>query len=228
MPDFTLQTPLDKRLQGVERSIDRLYRLSRLIRQPSIARQNSKAEKFEIMDEEGNNIDEAFASFALEFVKHRFPEAPELLVRRLAKGITVRRKRFLYRQSHQRKLSATSTVISSAALDSASHKDSTVRGVRRLVESLPQGSDIIRNGRPATRLLSQTSASALTKRQSLVEQFVEDEASRQSTVFTKSSTVEGPMQVPEPPKPTPGSKEFECPYCCIFLPISQAKASRWR
>ncbi|KAL9623533.1 MAG: hypothetical protein Q9160_002214 [Pyrenula sp. 1 TL-2023] len=228
IPEFTLRNPFEQRLQGIERSIDRLYRLSLLIRQPSLTSQNNKAERIKILDEEGNDIDDTFVDYAFRFITHRFPEAPELLRHRLAKGITVRRKRFLYRQSHQRKLSAKTVFVPAKSQYAASNLDETVRGVKLQIENRVHSTEIPpRAG--ANRVLSQTSASALTKRHVPYEEKVDEDAvSRPSTMFTKATVGEGPIAIPEPPKPGPSSKEFECPYCCIILPMNQAKASQWR
>lgn len=228
IPDYTSRTPFEQRLQGIERTIDRLYRLSLLIRQPSITTQNNKAEKLIITDEEGNDIDQPFAEFAFQFITHRFPEGPEPLRRRLARGITVRRKRFLYRRNHQQKLSAKTVVVPSKEPENASNVESTLRGVKVSIPGAPQGPNVKHRISPSHGLLSQTSASAMAKRPITEQKVIEVEVSAQSTVFTKSSTFEMPVQIPEPPKPGPGSKEFECPYCCIMLPIAQAKASNWR
>ena len=98
------RTPFEQRLHGIEQTIDRLYRLSVAIRRPSIVSQNAKAANFPIRDEDGNDVGEQFADFALTWITHQFPEAPPVLRERLAKSVTLRRKRFLFRQSHQKKL----------------------------------------------------------------------------------------------------------------------------
>ena len=224
----SLQNPFERHLQEVERTIDRLYRLSVLMRQPSITNQNSKAEKFIITDEEGNDINESFADFSLQILTHRFPEAPKQLRQRLARGVTVRRRRFQYRSSHQRKLSARESVMPSENLRDTSEIDSTVRSFGDLVQSPIQEHGHQPRRSPNQRLPSQTSASAMTRRPIPIEKITEDDASKQSTVFTMAFTQDTPVWIPGPPKPAPGSKEFECPYCCIPLPITQAKASHWR
>ncbi|KAL1638136.1 hypothetical protein SLS58_008973 [Diplodia intermedia] len=97
-------TPSEERLHGIEQTIDRLYRLSVVIRRPSIANQNVKAANFPIKDEEGNEYGDAFYNYALQLVTHRCQSADQVLRERLARSITLRRKRFLYRQKHQEKL----------------------------------------------------------------------------------------------------------------------------
>ncbi|KAI9656216.1 MAG: hypothetical protein M1821_004879 [Bathelium mastoideum] len=223
--------PFLQRIQGVERTIDRLYRLSLLIRQPSITGQNAKAEKFPITDDEGNNIDDEFAAYALEVTTHKFPDAPGYLRERLARGILVRRKRFLFRQSHQRKLStrtvATVDTQQERRETSGSQFDnaSTVRAFRVLVDAAAQDVDGTKKVL-GPQVPSQTSASAMADNFP-VEKVMVDEESKQSTIFTNPVTRTNPVLVPDAPKLAPGSKEFECPYCCIILPVSNAKASKW-
>ncbi|KAJ4348879.1 hypothetical protein N0V95_005100 [Ascochyta clinopodiicola] len=130
----TFGTTLERRkLQGVEKAIDRLYRLSLIIRQPSRESQNERAGRLILRDEDGNDIDESFARYAADIVDHKFPKAPVFLRQKLAYGIIVRRKRFWYRQNHQRKLSGATTQLDvdantkNADGDTTEKPDSTVR-----------------------------------------------------------------------------------------------------
>lgn len=197
--------------------------------------QNNKAERFSITDDEGNIIDEQFKDFARDVVAHLFPDVAEELKDRLANGIVSRRKRFLYRQSHQRKLS-TRTVMSLNEQDGQAQKitasecdaASTIRGFCAPVESPVQEAGTFERILGAGILPSQTSASGMVRTPIPIETVMEDEQSNQSTTFTNTHTTSAPVQVPSPPKPVSGSKEFECPYCCIMLPIKHAKAYKWR
>lgn len=227
-------SPFERRLQGVESAIDRLYRLSRMIRRPSMAGQNFKAEKFPITDDEGNDIEDGFLDFALRPLEHQFPEATDVLKKRLAKGVVMRRKRISYRQNHQRKLESRTVAVQTleqVGIDgpgSDQEAATTVRGVRTTAidTSLAMGDgDVGKHGIVAR---SQTSASKVTMSPISMEQVMEDEESRQSTVFTDTVAKHTPTMIPDPPRPRKGSKEFECPYCCMPLPINRAKASAWR
>ena len=229
-------TPLAKRLLGVERTIDTLYRLSVQIRQPSIAGQNRKAEDFKIKDSDGRIINKEYEEFVRQYVAHRLPKAPKTLQDRLARGIVIRRKRVLYRQSHQRKLtndiaddgeqkdqkkkraSDDHELASTATLRTFNVVDSEL--MAGLTEKKPRGQ------KPAPA--SQTSASALPEEPVTIEKILEDEESRPSTTITNIFAKSNPVPVPDPPKPAQNSKEFECPYCCIMLQIKEAKALRWR
>jgi hypothetical protein len=222
----------EKRLQNIEMAIDRLYRLSLMIRQPSRSVQNEKAELFIMRDDEGNSINDTFAVYARHIVDHQFPDAPEYLRTRLSNGIVTRRKRFLYRQSHQRKLSnagvhADREQDETTETLTAGGADSTVRALR-MKEELPS-----RNFQDLDLVLripapSHTSASAIPQQPLPLSTVLEDAKSSQSTAFTASPSVSTPVEIPRAPKPAAGSKEFECPYCCLMLPIKESKAFRWR
>ncbi|KAF2115388.1 hypothetical protein BDV96DRAFT_687329 [Lophiotrema nucula] len=220
------------RLQGIERTIDRLYRLSFMIRQPSVAGQNVKADRFVLVDEEGNDIGKTFVlNFALPLVNHRFTNASSTLRTKLAEGIALRRKRFLYRQRHQMKLKVASTTNT---MDKASDNGPTIQiepTVRAAEDNsngryaLPVDANFQMRDRPAP---SQTSASAITKRILPLSTALEDQKSNHSSTFTNVSVSSVPLEIPPPPKCSPGTKEFECPYCCLMLPLREAKPRRWR
>ena len=226
-------TTFEKRLQGLERAIDRLYRLSLIIRQPSRSSQNEKAERFIMTDDEGNDIDKSFADFACHLVAHRFPDAPHFLRNKLSHGIVIRRKRFLYRQSHQRKLSGASSMREETRqikpkADRDDEVESTVRGFN-LADGLPsRGASTPEHPIQTAPAPSQTSASAIAKQPLPLQTALEDVQSDHSTLFTAIHSVNAPVEIPAAPKPAAGSKEFECPYCCLVLPIKQSKALRWR
>lgn len=227
------RTLQQKRLQGIEKAIDRLYRLSLIIRQPSRESQNERAGCLTLTDEEGNNIDASFAKYASDIISHRFPSAPSFLRRKLAYGIVIRRKRFMYRQRHQRKLSATSFQDNDVKgrkvdVDKTEKMDSTVRDIRS-TELKPMGEVLPIRGRThSDATASKTSASAIPKEPLPLKSALEESQSNQSTAFTMMNSMSAAVDIPRPPKPMSGGKEFECPYCCLFLPIKLTRAGPWR
>lgn len=231
----TFGTTLERRkLQGVEKAIDRLYRLSLIIRQPSRESQNERAGRVILKDEDGNDIDQSFARFAGNVVDHKFPKAPAFLREKLAYGIVIRRKRFWYRQSHQRKLVGSTTHLNTGGNvrnvdgDGTEKLDSTVRNLR-VTEPTTAGDALptrVRDKHEATP--SRTSASAIPEEPLPLKNALEESQSHQSTVFTIVNSASAAVEIPRPPKPVCGSKELECPYCCLVLPIKLTKAARWR
>jgi hypothetical protein len=200
------------------------------LRRPSIISQNAKAANFVIKDEEGNDIGEQFAEFAFKWITHQFPDAAPAIRKRLAKSVTLRRKRFLYRQSHQKKLS-TKSYLSPPPLAERSPSpgldaESTVIA-RTIIESPAQGNYDKQNMLLKPRLPSQTSASKVSGKFKTEDVF-EPSASRAPTVFSSTGTQQAAIAIPDPPKLLPGSKEFECPYCCMMLPMKESTPVHWR
>ena len=223
------RTPFEQRLHGVEQTIDRLYRLSVAIRRPSIISQNAKAANFVIRDEDGNDISVHYAEFALQWINHQFPDAALVIRERLANSMTLRRKRFLYRQNHQKKLSTKSYL--SPSLQSRRPPSPVVD-----VESTIVAMTVIENPAQDTLnkpnkslkagLPSQTSASKVSAKFETRDVF-DPAPSMPPSVVSSAFTQQAPIAIPGPPKPSPGSKEFECPYCCMMLPVKEAAPSHW-
>lgn len=223
------RTPFEQRLHGIEHTIDRLYRLSVAIRRPSMASQNLKAANFVIRDEVGNDVGKQFADFALTWITHQFPEAPPLLRERLARSVTIRRKRFLYRQSHQKKLGKKSLLTPPPRLERSSSPGHDVTSTvvsRTVVETTVVNTQSKPRHLHRPNLLSQTSASKVSGE--FKTQDIFDTPSRAPTVFSGAFTQQESILIPDPPKPAAGSKEFECPYCCMILPMKEAVQSNWR
>jgi hypothetical protein len=231
-------TPADyslpaKRLPGIERAIDRLFRLSLLIRLSSRSSQNEKAERFIMRDEDGNDMNDSFAEFARQIVDHCFPEAPEFLRAKLSNGIVIRRKRFLYRRRHQEKLFGVDVSKETMRQDSRhgdqiEEIDVTVRASKLKNEASPVEMLAPKLSRLRASNPSHTSASAVTQQSLPLDTVLEDAGSNQTTAFTATPSSGAPLELPRPPRPAVGSKEFECPYCCLILPIKESKASHWR
>lgn len=224
------RTPFEQRLHGVEQAIDRLYRLSLAIRRPSIISQNAKAANFVIRDEDGNDINEQFIDYYMKFITSQFPESSQVIRERLANSITLRRKRFLYRQSHQQKLS-TKSILSppplarSPSSPSIQHEVESTVIARTVIESPAQAHNKDQKlFKP--KLLSQTSASKFTGKVKIEDIF--QSPSRTPTMFSGAFTQQANISFPDPPKLSLGVKEFECPYCYMMLPITEAAPSNWR
>ena len=224
---------LQQRISGIERAVDRLFRFSLLIRQPARSSQNEKAERFVMKDDDGNELNESFAGFARQIVDHCFPDASEFLRAKLSNGIVIRRKRFLYRRRHQAKLFGVDILKETKRQDvkygdQIEETDVTVRGSKVTNELPPVDTTSSKPSRLRASNPSHTSASALQKQSLPLNTVLEETGSEQTTAFTVTPSSSAPIQLPHPPKPAAGSKEFECPYCCLILPIRESRASRWR
>jgi hypothetical protein len=225
-------SPVEQHMHGVEQTIDRLYRLSIAIRRPSTVSQNLKAASFAIRDDEGNEVDAEFEDYAMKRVTHQFPQAPSYLLKRLAAAITLRRRRFLYRHRHQKKLRSQSfnglPKRSPSPPSPSGDGGSTIVGAQTMQLS-PQTKNSTDNRylKPLVSQTSATSASFFPPERAQAVSFFET-SSRVSTAFQISHDQASYVQVPDAPQVSPGSKEFECPYCLLMLPIEEAKGSKWR
>lgn len=223
------ETATTEHFSGIEETIDRLYRMSWLIRAPSAVSQNAKATSFRITDDDGNDGETAFEEYAAQVVKHRCPEASPELILKLAKSIVIRRKRFLYRRHHQNKLSFESSERQRNASESTSgplFKHSAPVGTTQSFGS-PTAHTTDHSAVKAARVApSATSASAFSH-----NRFHADGVFAQSVASTAVRIPDDraeAFQPPPPPKVVPGSKEFECPYCYIMLPIKEARPIPWK
>lgn len=232
--DDTLETsepsPVTDHLSGVEETIDRLYRLSWIIRTASIASQNIKAISFPITDDEGNDCEAAFEEYARKIVKRRCPVASEELTSKIVRSITVRRKRFLYRRSHQDKLGfrpteagIRETTSSSRTPGARSTITTSQNESKRHAPSLPDG----KSARAKGMLPSATSASDFRSNQFHRDIVLQSKSVISTALYSPDDRAEA-FQPPPPPKLIPGSKEFECPYCYIMMPIKEAKPAQWK
>lgn len=219
-------TPSQRRIRGIEEAVDYLFRLATAIRKPSIFTQNAKAHKVPLVDEEGLDREQDILKFAVTVVGHRFPEATAEIRDRLARCVVTRRKRFLYRRRHQQKLSYRPKA--DLAKSEPMNEDET-----RTVKVLPDRSHAadstsvpMHRRRPAMPP-SQTSASAFSaaKFQTPPIQTAFSQVTR--TVAPTSEHISS-LEIPRPPKALPGSKEAECHYCCLMLPITDLKPKQWR
>lgn len=91
---------LSQGLQRISTSISLLHKFSNTIRKASKATQDTKAaNSFEIIDEDGNNVEPFLKDMFTRYVLDKFPDANEQIRRRLVATMITRRKRILYRRS---------------------------------------------------------------------------------------------------------------------------------
>lgn len=218
--------PLMKHLKGIEAAIDRLHRLAMTIRGSSIHHRKSNTPDFVLRDENGNDISSQFEHFAIRMVQTRYPKANPLLHLRLGQAILQRRKRFAYQQRHQQKLAlparATHILPSARQLQhTGSVRDANVPRPDRAAS--PNVQRTFPYGHARTVLPTPT-ASALTLR--TVRSRPPSSTLSSSTVTTNNDAEN--LYYPPRPIVTPGSKEFQCPYCGLVLGLEAEKGTRWK
>lgn len=232
--DDTLETsepsPVTDHLIGVEETIDRLYRLSWIIRTASVASQNAKAVLFPITDDEGNDCEDAFEEYARRIVQRRCPAASEELTFKIARSIKIRRKRFLYRRSHQNKLGFRPSEAEMRGTTSGSNTPGAMSTITISPNESKKYSSYPHSGQPTKPkgiLPSATSASDFPSGQFKREIVFQPKSVISTALYSPDDRAEA-FQPPPPPKLLPGSKEFECPYCFIMMPIKEAKPAKWK
>lgn len=219
-------TPSQRCIRGIEEAVDYLYRLATAIRKPSMYTQNVKAQRIALLDEDGLDRSPDILQFALTIVGHRFPEAAPEIRDRLAQCVVTRRKRFLYRRRHQQKLSyrpSTDFVKGNRKVDDDRRTVTVLSGRPRISHSTSASFQHRKPPFPP----SQTSASAFSASR-FQPPPVQDVQSRITRTIVPSSEHVSSLEIPRPPKALPGSKEAECHYCCLMLPITELKPKEWR
>lgn len=219
-----------EQLSGIEETIDRLYRLSWIIRTPISAAQNAKAASFLMIDDDGKDYELTFEEYAARVVQSRCPATSRELIQKLAKSITIRRKRFLYRRSHQAKLDSRSPDAQATGVTRGVQRPTTSATIRNASQgphsrATPSSSHQISNFKGIAP--SATSASKFSHTRFL-QDAVFGTRSTVSTVLYSPNDVDDAFQPPPPPNIAKGSKEFECPYCYVLIPIKEAKSAQWK
>jgi hypothetical protein len=99
---------IDAVIKDISEEISLLHQLSNTIRKASSERHNLKAAtSFEIKDEQGNDIGPLFMNlFSMEIIRRKFPDCDEVIQKKLAVAMLLRRKRILYRRSRYGKFPA--------------------------------------------------------------------------------------------------------------------------
>ncbi|KAL6922970.1 hypothetical protein FSST1_000244 [Fusarium sambucinum] len=90
-----------KSLNEIASEISRLNKISNTIRRASKDTQALTASKFQIKDDEGNNVEETLLANFKRHINDRFPNLGETLQDRLAQTMLLRRKQILYRRYRQ-------------------------------------------------------------------------------------------------------------------------------
>ena len=190
-------------MRAIEQCIDRLYRLSLAIRRPSVLVQNQVAADYVMQDEEGNPNETEVKSYALTRVKQQFPSAESYLLERIAKAITLRRRYFLYRSSHQSKLSAEGLSSPTEPILPPETERSTVVAVRPILPSAVK-KGLIGRLKVSTAPASWTTASNFQQSQ-FRSPLHYDAISTMSTTLQSSPVQRVLVPVPDPPEIHPGT-----------------------
>ena len=219
-------SPRLRQLQMIQKAIDRLNRLSVAIRRPSIFTQSQRAASYIVKDEDGNDTMEAFEAYALAIIKLRFKDSSPEIQHRLSQAITLRRRKFLYRQRHQEKLRKRSysgskdrTRITHSASQTA------LSGMLSVNHSTPTG---IERNSPAQRDVASVQMSGTEASKFTESKFLPDAKSSIASTAISTASLSDAFNIPPAPKIPKGLTEFQCLYCCVLVPAKESHGKRWR
>lgn len=194
--------------------IDRLYRLSAIVRKQTSLSEHARVNKF--IERTKDSLDlEDFESYVKWQIGLWCPEATVTLVDRLSNMVVLRRKKLLYRESHQQKLNeGTEDWFIPRNPESVYQKASRVKF-----------QDVASTKRPPAMLQIRAVPSA-TKASSFDRQQTYEKSIARSTITKSAINRRERLDAPPPPRPQFGL-EAKCPYCSKFLTKAELKKDRW-
>jgi hypothetical protein len=202
--------------------INRLYRLSAVIRKPTSLSEDTRVAKYIEKTKDSLGLED-FQSYVKWQIRLWHPETTVQLIDRLSDTVMLRRKKLLYRERHQQKLNeGMKDWLMLRNPESVYHESQSSFEADR-IESQEVGSV----QKPAAGVQKSVVFSA-TKASS-----IDPEAVRTYTKsvalsdVTKSAVARREkLDVPAPPKPQ-SSQEAKCPYCSKFLKKEELKQAQW-
>ncbi|OJJ94807.1 hypothetical protein ASPACDRAFT_64957 [Aspergillus aculeatus ATCC 16872] len=204
--------------QAVEDTITRLHHLSTAIRNAGVRNPYSRITRLIILDEDGNDINQAFESFISQVLKLRHSRLSEALRSRLADAICFRRRRFLYNKPSAKKYQGgfVAPVLPSGR---GVHHIPTPPASRKR-PSIPDAP----LPPPAQALTTRTASTFYPQR------FQYPRLSEPSVVSTATPSSHIPQMnehIPKPPSVASGQKEAQCPFCPFVINIKYLTGTRW-
>jgi hypothetical protein len=229
------------RFAEVRDIVDNLYKLSSRIRLPTIKSRSLKAASYQPKDPDtGVDILAQYAIFdckhTQELVRHlrtaHASQAPpdgeqDIIVDRLARAVTLRRRQFKYWSRHREKLGASNVVEESPAplilgRPEELHRNDTQEALPDLQISTVR--DTAPSQKTGKTLLSGTEA---THYHQSLDDIVDSKSVTSYATTVKDLTGKG-IELPPPPKTADGNRDFECPYCFIICPARYGKGRPWK
>lgn len=194
--------------------IDRLYRISAIVRKPSSLSEHARVNKFIERTKNSLNLED-FESYVKWQIGFWCPEATVTLVDRLSHIVVLRRKKLLYRERHQQKLNeGTEDWFIPRNPESVYQKASRVKF-----------QDVASTKRPPAMAKIRAVLSA-TKASSFDRQETYEKSIARSTITNFEVNRRERLDCPPPPRPQLGL-EAKCPYCSKFLTKAELKKDRW-
>lgn len=212
------------RLQDIDSVITRLYRLSAVIRKPNPFSENTKVTRFIDKAQDRQDMEE-YESHIRWQIQFRHPKASPALVDRLTDAVVFRRKKLLYRERHQQKLSHG---VDDAFMDELLVPTGTnaTKPCGTNKPQFPRQNSPFLKVAATVKSFSPTLPLSATQASSVNRQGMNSYA--KSVAFsgmTKSAIARREqLDVPPLPKPEGDTTEAICPYC--FEIVDKAKIAR--
>ena len=213
----------DRSVLGIKNIIDRLYRLSVVIRKPTPLSENVRISQFAQKHKDTLGLQDCQSYFKWQ-IQRMCPDTTVELVDRLLNAVIRRRERLCYREKHQQKLNQ-GVEDWLTRRDAAQTRESTTTK-KRIVQFKEHDSGVIevQHSKLATRTrLSETKATTVDAKPTLssYERSVAPSGITKSAIARRSH-----LDVPPPPKAKNG-QEVQCPYCPRLLGAVELKQERW-
>jgi len=215
---------------GVEQTIDKLFRLSAVIRSAGMSYRYEKAANY-VEYENGVNLTQKFREGVEMLFKHKRPSPCRYMVKRLIETLCVRQRELAYSQRSRE-------VQSGRLTDKSFVKSQGVTGIPLRAESI----DIRRSGTASATPKFNRTATLNDKRGR--------QNAAQSTVYTATylptdvsirtrpvasrvplqefKTIDDALSNLPPPPKTFQKAQLECPYCAIPHEKAKFEGSAWR
>ncbi|KAF7874884.1 hypothetical protein EAF04_002058 [Stromatinia cepivora] len=214
-------------LNTIKDTINRLYRLSTIIKKPSSSNENMKVANFIAKKEEPEELKEFQTSVRWQ-IKFRLPDASQALVDKLVEAAVFRREKLEYRERHKEKLRQ--GVEQSFAIELAVPllpKDTALRPIRYQRKAAP----VLRQQAGSARGSLNTMQYSATEASSVNRlKFASYPKSVALSGITKSAVARREqLDIPAPPYKSEGeSREAVCPYCFRIVDKEDMVQARWK
>jgi hypothetical protein len=204
-------------------AIDRLYKLSMVIRSPQLRNRSTKAETFIERDSEGRDVSADFEHYAITRALHQMSkwknttnpdnltDDEKALATRLGKANSRRRRKFMYDQRHHRKLANFEHNMDEERNIPAPEASNVIQGGGQGSNNAPKILMNLHGAFPCIKAPTLLSGTTATKYIAPPKQ-PSDNRSTASGSTAYSGYQMSDVSIPAAPEDK-FNKEFQCPYC---------------
>lgn len=209
------------RLNHISDVINKLFSLARVIRASGVRSRTTKAAKY-VHYEDGINQTRIFEEDYLPDVLRRRYQVTEPLLSRLCKVISLRRRRFMYQLTHQKRIAYGAKVV-----DTSSGTNSLTDGLVTTVQ-LPQAGTPAQPLAPAVQRRQAKSGITRPTHATTFGNFPLRQSAASTMVASTAKLAMENIDIPPPPPLVDNATHFQCPYCCLLVEEHKATENAWR